>query len=91
MHTLQPEPTAVKTTGEYLALHNCKGQDQGRLTLQCAGKQQEPRQAGHKPGGKKKKKQKKTTGCQPLFPLQICIPNTWDTASSKVGFKHMFC
>lgn len=48
MHTLQPEPTAVKTTGEYLALHNCKGQDQGRLTLQCAGKQQEPRQAGQK-------------------------------------------
>lgn len=40
-------------------------------------------------GGKKKNK-KKTTGCQPLFPLQICIPNTWDTASSKVGFKHMF-
>lgn len=32
----------------------------------------------------------RTKGCQLLFPLQICIPNTWDTASSKVGFKHMF-
>lgn len=32
----------------------------------------------------------RTKGCQLLFPLQICIPNTWDTASSKAGFKHMF-
>lgn len=71
MHTLQPEPTAVKTTGEYLALHNCKGQDQGRLTLQCAGKQQEPRQAGHKPGGKKKKQKKNHRLSAPIPPADM--------------------